>query len=294
MKRSAVAVTILILSFVLWIPVNASPILPELLGVEGLQELHNVREDINILNLLNVLYLTSSQIDELLDIHDIRETIIETAKSRLTNEVPSATRTFSALRHTILGGRNPEERLVHEAHLAERTVMEIIGEATKKYKSLVDEAELVFNDSQKTIVSYYVACLVPPKSDVNPTRVGETDNQGPRKHLEKIRELKEDEYTKRKEEIVQNIYGHIEQLAKAHPNISLEGVREKVADYIDKIRSMPEVEFKLYNRNPIKEILGPPPGEQQEAGDIRPKTEKFILHPRAGVLLRQLKSRGNQ
>lgn len=269
---------------------GAASFLEELIGESDLKEVHDVRQDIEILNLLNVLYLGDEQIDSLLAIHDRREAIVDTLKTRLSGQARAAVRTFSALRHALLAGRDPEERLIGDIHRTDHELMTDFQEAIKGYKDLADEAEAVLNESQKVVVRYYVTCIIPPQNEINPIRVGESGGEGSRPHLEKLRDMTEEQYQAHKPMIVEKMYGHLEKFAKAHPHVTVEGAREKIAGYLDKIRAMPEVEFKLYEGNPLKEILGPPPEEHQE-GEIRPKILKFILGSRSAVLLRQLKSR---
>jgi hypothetical protein len=288
--KPVVAVVLVIL---LTVPgmVEAMPFMEELLDEKELMEVHNVRRDIEILNLLNVLYLSREQIDDLLSIHDRRETVIETLTYRLAQDAPAAGRTFSALRHTLLAGRDPEERLVGEIHHTEQGLMKAVSEAAKEYKYLAEEAESVLNESQKVVVTYYVSCISPPKSEINPVRIGESGNEGPRSHMEKLRSLTGEQYQALKPMVIEKLHGHMENIARTHPQVSLEGAREKIAGYLDRVRAMPEVEFKLNPVNPIKEILGPSPFETGQTGEIRPKVMQFLLNSRTAALLRQFRSR---
>ena len=152
------------------------------------------------------------------------------------------------------------------SHAVRQGLMEAVSEAVKEYKFLAEEAESVFKESQKVVVTYYVSCIIPPQNEINPVRIGESGNDGPRAHLEKLRSLTGEQYQALKPMIIEKLHGHMEKIAQAHPQVSLDGAREKISVYLDRVRAMPEVEFKLYPGNPIKEILGPPPFEQKKRG----------------------------
>ena len=152
------------------------------------------------------------------------------------------------------------------------------------------DAENILNDSQKVIVEHYKSCIIPPKNEINPLRVGQSSDDGHKKQLERVRKMSEEQYGSRKEKIVDRMYERVEKLAGARPGVSLAGVREIISETLDKARSMSETEFRLYDENPVKDMVKKKLGKK-DTSPIEPKIQRFIMHPRVEPLLRQIKDR---
>ena len=274
------------------VPVEAVPRQMEFFNDPDLNEVEELKYDIHILNLLNVLYLTPDQIDGLLEVHDRRKDLFYEVKEHLIGNSEQAKSAFMALRHALLSGRSPEERVTRLAQQSNRGMKEFGFESLDKYKDLAREAEDLLNESQKVIVEHYVSCLIPPQNAINPLRIGQSggDKRG-RKMLERVRQMSDDTYRQRKGGIVDRVYGRMEKMAKGRPNSSLDGVRQKVGEMLDNVRAMSDTDFKLYDGKSGKELLveNQKPKKDKKMV-IRPKIMKFILHPRAEILLRQLQS----
>lgn len=233
MKRFKIVAAILLAGLVVAssTPVRAFSLSEELECDSNVRKLEGLWHDIAIVNLLNVLYLSPEQLDGLIGLHQQRNFMVEQTRARLAREVPSSIEVFSALRHVILSGRTPEEKL----------------------------AEKVF-------------------------RRGEA-----REYLEDIRSIAADEYRHDREELVDEIFWDFESLIAARSGTDTDQVRTRIGRYLDWIRSLPAVEFELYDKEPAEEILGKLPDEPQE-DELREKVCEFLLHPRAVPFLKKLRA----
>ncbi len=287
--KTSILVMAALVAFVWCTPAEAFPWFDELLTDETIQDVSRLKHDIEILNLLNALYLTQQQLDDLLDIHQRSETLFEDVKMALSARADESKRSFAGLRHALITGRDPEQPLAHQAQQENHRLKEIGVEALDDFTAIAVEVEDLLNESQKVIVSHYISCLIPPKNEVNPLRVGQSGNSdGPKHHLGKIREIPTVIYLFKKNEIVDKIHSHISTVARGIPGVSLEDARERIIDLLDEIRAMSETEFRLYDKDPIKEIIGHPP-ILQASEDLKPKINRFLLHPRVKPLLEEIK-----
>ena len=291
MKRFTVAAVISLL----WMLVigsqlaSAFSLYEELEADSGLRELEGLCHDIAIVNLLNVLYLSPQQLDDLIGIHQRRNSMVGQAKSRLARELPSSIDVFSALRHEILKGRTPEENLAEKVFRREEIIDKIIDGPGQEYGALAEETERILNDSQKVVVSYYTPCLIPPRSSINPLRVGQAGGGAAREYMKDIRSMTTDEYRSDRDDLVEEVFWDLENLIKARSGTDPDQVRTKIGRYLDWIRNLPDVEFELYDREPAEEILGKVPDEPLEE-TLREKVHEFLLHPRAVPFLKKLQA----
>jgi len=255
-----------------------------------LREVEDLKLDINILNLLNVLYLTPQQIDGLLDLHERRRELTVQVKGDLIGNAEDTKQAFRALRHALIAKDHSDDRVSKLAQRANSGMKDIGFEAIKQFNDLVEEAENILNDSQRVIIEHYKSCIIPPKNEINPLRVGQSSDDGHKKQLERVRKMSDEQYASRKDSIDDRMYGRVKKLVGGRPGVSLEGVRDTIVETLDKARSMSETEFRLYEENPVKDMLKKKLGKK-DTSPIRPKIQRFILHPNAELLLRRIKDR---
>ncbi len=290
-KRVSLTVILTVLAVVMSAGVaKAFPQVEGLMENPDLRELEELKQDIVILNLLNVLYLTEDQIDQLLDLHQRRQALLEATQAKLLTRADKSKESFKALRHALIAGDAPQERVSHLAVRTERGIIETRAGIQDKLSVLGKEAEQVLNDSQKVIVEHYQACVIPPQNEINPLRVGQSGGEGPKKMLERLRQIPDDMYLEHKGKMIDRVYKRYENKAAGRYDVSLEGVREQIETMFDDVRNMSETEFRLFNGSQVKENLDEK-FKRSHPKPLEPKIRHFLLHPRAELLLRKIKDR---
>lgn len=269
---------------------GAFPQVEDLMEKPELKELDALKQDIVILNLLNVLYLTEDQIDQLLDLHQRRQAMIREVQEDLVDRAVKSNYAFKALRHALIAGDVPQERVSHLAAQTEHGIIEASSGIKEKFSALGKEAEQVLNDSQKVIVEHYQPCIIPPQNEINPLRVGQSGGEGPRKRLEFLRQMPDDKYRERKDMMIDRMYKRFKNKAAGRHDVSLEGVREQIAAMFDDVRTMSEADFRLFDAGQLKDALDEK-FKRQHPKPIEPKIRLFLLHPRTELLLRRIKDR---
>lgn len=248
------------------------------------EEAQRSGQEIRLLNLLNSLYLTSEQIQFILnrlrrledlkkgdpDIEKEYEESLEGIKEDLKqdNFVPDEKREeFQRLKRNI--GMRQKEYMEMGRQFAE----EIKGQLTP---------------IQQQVIEDYNPCIIPPKG---PSRIGQaSEPQRVEKQLEDIYNMPEGEY-------VQNKYDLAEKTLKRWMEFKAHGIRfkelidekelsDKILEFYDRIRGLDEIEFTANKEKLAKEFTEIFPKETKEQ-DLTTKIQRFLLNPAIIPLLEE-------
>jgi len=240
----------------------------------ALVEVNAIMDEIRSLNLINSLYLSPEQKDQLLCLAEkARAKRLETQKIMLAEK--------NKLEDLL---QNMKQELKNEPSLSPRLTrqyQDIMNKIEKSeleqinnLKSLTREVKSLLSTNQKEVVEQYQPCVVPVKSISNPERVGQADGGNHfTKLLEKVREVPEKKYPEVKQKILDKIKEKL--LLRKMPEDKINLELEQAGRIMDKARRLSEEDFALQ-----KEKLGEKlaPGKPAAAGNnLDLKIERLLL-----------------
>ncbi|MEW6025980.1 MAG: hypothetical protein AB1599_01610 [Planctomycetota bacterium] len=233
------------------------------------QKIAKVREEISLTNLINGLNLTEQQLTDLIstlsEVQEMRKSYRE--KHRALGE--EILRSFEDLKKNLENGPKLPQEVEKQAGGYNERAKELGEEFKKKLAPYQEKVESVLTEAQKLVIDDFKPCLLPPKSQKNPVRVGQAkSNEQAIEHLRKLREVPQDVYEQKRENILNRYFSKFED-KKGKMNED-EKAREKkrLFDLADRVRSMSAEDFEL-NKDDL--------------------AEEFIIKDRAEELETQLK-----
>lgn len=264
------------------------------------QELRDLRDDINLLNLLNGLYLTQEQVTRLLEVARQANTLrgigeegfeaqeaaqwvaaLEQARRALwegQKVSPTPRRSLQQVLNPIPPGR-PRSPQVVEALL----------------RPLVAEVEGFLSEAQRRVIEDYAPCLIPPRNLRDPVRVGQaTDHEAAVGALRGLRAIPSLQYELQRGVWAEQTLQELERHGGAYPASERQRVKEALLAFADRVRSLPEVEFELSKEELAREFEGFNRQHQvkeamkrlsNSSEVVRRKIQANLLHPRIVPLL---------
>ena len=242
----------------------------ELAGLkEELRQVHMLREDINLLNLLNGLNLTDEQSGRIMDLAIEARTIKQGSlegDTQLLNEFKEA---LLALKEGIMDKNwRPDPELEKRAGQLNHRFKEIREETFTRLQTLEEEVRGVLTPGQLAIIEDYKPCLIPPKDLKSPTRAGQAFDAEPiERFLTKVRYIPTERYAKVRETLVEEFLDRLEKHLGPIPDKTAK--REEVLKAIEEARIMTDEEFTLE--------------KEDMASRLVPKTAFGTLLPKEGV-----------
>ncbi|MGQ9462945.1 MAG: hypothetical protein ACUVTP_07920 [Candidatus Fervidibacter sp.] len=279
-----------------------SPIEPlvdkEFIGLE--REVNVLRADISMLNLINGLYLSSQQVEQLARLARAADGY---QVERSTEVDPEAfkglVRSLETMKKLLLNGRDiPLPMLAHAFKLAQRAnLFPNPAPQPTGLREIAQQVLSILTEEQKQVLADYKPCLIPPKNLKDPVRVGQApSNIGYIKALERIRQIPSAVYARRKAQIIDGLAKQIEKSGGAYPPEERDAFIQRLTKLVDRARSLNEADFamqseelanelrKLHRKEALeerlKELIA---GSEEEV--LLKKVIANLLHPRLTVVL---------
>ncbi len=218
--------------------------------VELERTVRTLRTDINMLNLINGLYLSNEQ---LVRLREIARQVSELHQVQPTPIDPQAfaalTETLQAMKRLLQNGREVPPTLLMRASqlakqaglLAPRTVP-----SSEEMRSLAAQVAAFLTDEQKQVLVDYKPCLIPPKNLKDPVRVGQApNNAGAIRALERLRQIPPNIYQRRKAEIIDGLARQIEAKGGAYPPEERPAFLQRLTELVEQVRRLSDAEFAL-------------------------------------------------
>lgn len=166
------------------------------------REVSILRADINMLNLINGLHLSSEQVEQLTRLARAAGSYQVERPTEIDIEAfKGLVRSLETMKRLLLNGRDiPLPMLAHALKLAQRA--NLLSNPAPQPTGLREVAQQVLSiltEEQKQVLADYKPCLIPPKNLKDPVRVGQApSNSGYIKALERIRQIPSAVYARRK------------------------------------------------------------------------------------------------
>ena len=228
------------------LPVRAQPIPMNLRINQYDEELVQLEWEIKTLNLINGLYLSADQLDDMLDVLEDLVALNDRYIPDMTRAQQATREAYRALRDDLLDGDlvdpDTERRAAQAKHRLEQLVLEYSQQVSQLETGLFD----IFTDKQRSIADEFAPCIVPPQSDNN-VRIGQTSGSNPRQEnlLQRLREMSVAQLYDKLPEIISR---YIDQLETKHGMMSQKERDEefdRLYDLALEVRELSDVEFEL-------------------------------------------------
>ncbi|HHT9155720.1 MAG TPA: hypothetical protein ACFYD5_07895 [Candidatus Tripitaka sp. YC43] len=271
MKRVLIAVILCVITS----PLSSPPKADE--GPAGLKEemrqVEALREDINLLNLLNGLNLTDEQSSRVMNLaaeaRAIKQGRLE-ENAQLLNEFKE---TLAILKEGIMDKNwRPDPEIEKKAGQLNHRLKELKEEGFTRLQALEGEAKGVLTPGQLAIIEDYKPCLIPPKDLKSPTRAGQAFDTAPvEKFLTRVRSIPAERYARARDILTEEFLDRLEKHLGPLPDKTAK--REEVLRVIEQARTMTDEEFAL-EKEDMASKLAPKP----EAGPRQGQRPAFGFH----------------
>lgn len=212
---------------------------------------------VQLLNLVNGLFLSDEQLDEIIahlsELERLQKELADMRpKLRRHAEELAQTRRLLAELETVLAAREqPAPDLAAEVNRVTTRLFTAFGdfgrldEQIKSFQAQTHGAIYdLLTENQRILVQEYVECLIPPEGDpMNPQRIGQA-KQGMSEQLEELRAMAEPQYALARDHLVEELW----QFILTHCPDEQQGAaaeRQRLAKALDQIRGMDATEFAL-------------------------------------------------
>ena len=257
-------------------PANAAPF-----GTNS--EALELTSQIRSINLLNSLYLTKRQFQQLLPIvleadrlNRELEFYNDSKKSQvnaLLTQVRDQLKDNIDLSKDLKKKFRDTKKEMDKTHLAYE----------ENIKKLTAKVKTVLNENQLVMISEYKPCIVPQKSVTNPERIGQSDNaEKLDKVMKKIRSTPQRKYKRVKSKILSKMDENLKK--KIKDNKARQAYLDKVSKTMDKVRKMSDEDYEI-KKQKIFETLAVPKKKYNPGKGKRKKSKedkyisRFILNP---------------
>lgn len=249
---------IMIMAFAIFLPVcaRAQDIPANLRLSQYDAELLQLDWEIKTLNLINGLYLSEDQMDDMLAVLEDLQNLNEEFYPRMEEARENARAAYAALRDDLLDDDLVDPDTERRAGGAKHEMEQLIIDYSRRLAQLESGMLAVLDDKQVAITEEFVPCIVPPASD-NDARIGATAGGNPQieNMLERLREMPDAQvYTMLPDFIAR----HINQYEIKHGDMTQQekdAEFDRLYDLAMEVRSMSDLEFQDRKSELAAEIL---------------------------------------
>lgn len=251
-----------------------------------LDEVVNLRREVQLLNLINGLELSVEQMQFILDRAREAEAIRAGIKGRAEGNVAATSQVLGELRETLMGGEVISSELRDEFFSVERGNHALKEEWEQEMARLAFELEENLEGYQLYALEHYVPCVIPPKGEA---RIGQAeDTHAGQALLQRIRDIPDDQFEARKQKIAERVLQRV--LARLPKGRALaldqEEETEWILCFLEKVRGLDEMTFAVEKEALVEEIKSRY-ASPEVLVDISVKIERHLLDPRIVPLLEE-------
>ncbi len=229
------------------------------------EETSDLRREIQLLNLINGLELTSEQMRLVLERARQAQEIREGLRSQAAVEEMSAV--LGEMRETLMQGENLPPDLTDRYRVLQENIEQLRASAEREIARLALEVEGVLEPHQRYALEHYVPCLIPPEGA---ERIGQAQDVKGDAALERLRAIPANRYEEHKEAIARRLMERLQK--RFHAQGAIPDEEEELArilGLIERARALSDVDFGLQQQALLEELLAPygparPPAETAE------------------------------
>jgi hypothetical protein len=215
--------------------------------LEEVRQIKTLRDDINLCNLLNGIYLSKDQMESLLLLAKEAEEIRNQYHNEQVKKAEDFRRALESLRKEVIKGTGINQNVAKRASGLNKELKDSRISMNHKLARLEQQAGEVLNEGQKQILQEFKPCLLPPRNLNHPTRAGQAFDSGPFvKTMERVREVPPRRYKQMRHRVLSH---HLKKLEEYHVEITEQEQRaeyRRAGNILDRARSMDPVKFQLH------------------------------------------------
>jgi hypothetical protein len=176
-------------------------------NIDYYEEIHELADEISLLNLINALNLTKEQMQQ---IHKLAVKAVKTHEDfdKINLQLAEETRAlYKTLKQELIDkGTEVPKEIQNNASQTDKKLKQAKYNLDRELKELEKETEKVFTEGQMKIIVEFKNCLIPPKNLKNPTRAGQAYDSGPTENLlAKAKKMNDEEFKKDIEQIIKDL-----------------------------------------------------------------------------------------
>lgn len=230
---------------------------PNVLAESDRAAVQGLREEINLLNLINGLQLSREQTVQILGCAREAEAARNEAEQKAAVQVKATQAAFTELREAVARNQGIPKEVEARAQRAEHELKDLREKAEVRIRALEEQVLGGLGSGQLMVLSNYKNCLIPTPDLKDPTRVGQAaSGDQVVRQMQGLRKMPEAAWASRKDEIFAQAFERIEKgLGKRTPK-EAEEYRTKFFATVEEARQMSDVEFET-QKDRLGEALKP-------------------------------------
>jgi hypothetical protein len=213
----------------------------------------DLHREIQLLNLINGLELTSEQMRFILE----KAEEAQKTRERLKAEADTAEleAVLAEIRDTLMEGQNVSNELRDSFFAARGENKQLIEAYNKERERLAGEIEELLEGHQLYALEHYVPCIIPPEGE---PRIGQARGAKGVAVLERLRDVPDDRFERHKDKVARRLLRELEKRFRRRILI-FDRRRElhRILDLLEKARSLSNVDFELEKEELVEALLAP-------------------------------------
>ena len=268
----------------------------------------SLRGEISLINLVNGLNLNESQLTQLINVNKELQELRKNYKEKGQAVGEELNASLAELKKSLIEcGFNIPTEVGKKANEMKEKAEQLKEEYEAVLPPFQEKVEKVLSEAQKEVIATFKPCLLPPKSQKNPVRVGQaSSNEGAINILRRLRDVPQKVYEAKKNDILQKQFARFE---KKHGKLTDEEKireQERLFGLVERVRAMSDDEFEITKeelanefkvkdlREELSERLKTLTEQREKDKPKLNKTGKFFLNPKMlGILEAKLEGLKN-
>ncbi|MDI6732829.1 MAG: hypothetical protein QME51_01505 [Planctomycetota bacterium] len=247
---------IIVLTVVTTVLISTSILVAEDETDQMMRTISKLREEISLTNLTNGLNLSEAQLAELIKVLKEAEGLRKTYTEQHRMQAEEMVKAFSTLKKELQNGPHLPQEIATKASNYNESAKEILEKIKKEIMPFQDKVEKILTEAQKMVIDDFKPCLLPPKSQKDPVRVGQA--KGSERAiglLRKLRETPSNVYIQKREDALQRYFAQFEEKKGKLSDEEKTKEKARLFGLADRVRAMSAEEFELNKQELAEEFI---------------------------------------
>lgn len=211
-----------------------------------------IQREIQILNLINGLELSKSQMDFIIEKAREIEQIKDDFSTKINNE--TTLQILDQLRENRIKNQEISDELRKMVHYAEEKMHDYRLSMFESIEKMANEVEHMLDPNQIYQLEHYIPCLIPPPGESN---IGQSEKPtGIIQQLKRIREIPDWLYETKKYDIVDKTVEKMKKHLPRGTEFNEYAEQQRILRLFDEIRALSDIDFVLKNEDYAEKLKG--------------------------------------
>lgn len=254
-------------------------------GMSETEEFRQLHRDIVLLNLVNGLYLSTQQIEDLLEkIQEARQ-IREDCTNKAEQRKDELGEVFEELKTVLQENQEVPDDLKKRVHRAEETLHRLKDDLAENLKRLESDVEAILTKNQRVVIDTYQPCMIPPSQGKIGQSV-ETAAEGIVRMLTRVRNMPRDRYDLVKDMLVDFQIDKTERHLGVLTEDEKQQIRQETLTIFEQVRRMSDQDFIVQKGELARRFIREPDDARRPRKHELGRAGRFLLDPRLEPILR--------